>query len=84
MESLNEKKMAVKLFGTKNYRLFIRDDIVKAAEYIQNTLATTMQEFERSGSGWSLGELLHIKVNIAKLKPMCAGCHIDLPKDISA
>lgn len=50
MESISKKKKKkVKHFGTKNYRVFIQDDIVKAAESIQNTLATKMQEFEHSG-----------------------------------
>ena len=38
-----EEKKEVKHFGTKNYRVFIRDDIVKAAESIQNTLSTKIQ-----------------------------------------
>lgn len=83
-KQVEREKTEIKHFGTKNYRVFIRDDIVQAVESIRSVLATKIQEFEHAGSGWSLEELLHIKINIAKLNPMRAGCYIDLPKDIKA
>ena len=42
-----------------------------------------MQEFEDGPLGQSLDAILHLKIEIIKLNPMRAGCHISLPKDIA-
>ena len=76
---LREKKLKSNTLGLKIIDFFIRDDIVQVAESIQSVLATKIQESDLAGLGWSLEELLRIKINIAKLNPMRAGCNIDLP-----
>ena len=42
-----------------------------------------MGEFSDGPSGWSLDSIINLSINIGKLNPMRAGCHIPLPNEIS-
>ncbi|XP_018316249.1 uncharacterized protein [Mycetomoellerius zeteki] len=43
---------------------------------------TSLEEFQERDSGWALSRIHNLTVNVNKLNPTRAGCHIDVPQEI--
>ena len=44
---------------------------------------TACQEFQKEGSGWTVDEVLHLKLLIGKYKPLKGSQYFELPKKIA-
>ena len=65
-------------------RIFKTQDLAKMFDsVIYPALKTPLQEFEDGPSGQSLESILHLKIELVKLNPLRAGCHIPLPAQIA-
>ena len=67
----------VKHFATKYFRVFKTNDL--DAVFEKSNYPDTrnrMREYEDGPSGQSLDAILHLKIEIIKLNPMRAGCHM--------
>lgn len=42
-----------------------------------------LEEFQERDSGWALSRILNLTVNVNKYNPLRAGCHIQLPREIT-
>ncbi|XP_067209973.1 uncharacterized protein [Linepithema humile] len=47
-----------------------------------NKTAASLEEFQERDSGWALSRILNLTINVNKLNPLRAGCHIELPRKI--
>lgn len=74
-KSINARN--VELFRTSELRAWYEQRIVEP------TLAL-LDEFQERDSGWALTRILNLTVNINKYKPLSAGCHIRLSRDINS
>lgn len=53
-------------------------------ENVVEKLLSKLEDFQERDSGWSLYELLHLKININKYVPVTIGSYIDLPPSIKS
>ncbi|XP_070163481.1 uncharacterized protein [Polyergus mexicanus] len=83
-EFVSGDKSVNKSVNTRNYELFRTSDLHEWYErrVVEPTLAS-LEEFQERDSGWALSRILDLTVNINKYNPMCAGCHIKLPREIT-
>jgi len=43
----------------------------------------SLEEFQECDSGWALSRILNLTINVNKLNPLRAGCHIEMPWEIA-
>ncbi|KYM93741.1 hypothetical protein ALC62_15653 [Cyphomyrmex costatus] len=74
-------KRTVMGINSKNCELYRCTDLREwyASRVIVPTLAS-LEEHEERDSGWALSRILNLTVNVNKLNPMRAGCHVTLPE----
>ena len=48
-----------------------------------DTSSQSLEEFQECDSGWALSRILNLTVNVNKLNPLRAGCHIEVPWEIA-
>ena len=46
-------------------------------------MLTSLKEFQERDSGWALSRILNLIINVNKLNPMRAGCHIKISRKIA-
>ncbi|KYN05958.1 hypothetical protein ALC62_03104 [Cyphomyrmex costatus] len=74
-------KRTVMGINGKNCELYRCTDLREwyASRVIEPTLAS-LDEHQERDSGWALSRILNLTVNVNKLKPMRAGCHVTVPE----
>ena len=77
------EKIDFKHFTTKNSKISQVNNIDEIFDEIRSIIAISIEEFSDGPSGWSLDSIIILFINIGKLNPMRAGCHIALAKEIS-
>ncbi|KYN05113.1 hypothetical protein ALC62_03995 [Cyphomyrmex costatus] len=77
-------KRTVMGINSKNCELYRCNDLREwyASRVIEPTLAS-LEEHQERDSGWALSRILNLTVNVNKLNPMRARCHVTLPKNIA-
>lgn len=77
------EKIAVKTITTKNHELFPTSDLNEwYTRHVEDTILASLEEFQERDSGWALSRILNLTVNVNKLNPLHAGCHIELSEKI--
>lgn len=69
-------------FKTRNTIVLESTDLEEFYTAIVNKLLAESEEFESSGSGWTLSEILYLEIRINKFNPLRASMHLDLPQVI--
>ncbi|XP_067204246.1 uncharacterized protein [Linepithema humile] len=82
-EFIAGNKTAVKTIATKNCELFPTSDLNEwYTKHVVDVILASLEEFQERDSGWALSRILNLTVNVNKLNPLRAGCHIELPWQI--
>ncbi|KAJ8668892.1 hypothetical protein QAD02_018471 [Eretmocerus hayati] len=81
--NLKGEKTEMKYFKSQYEIILVSNDLNKWYEENVNDLIDQMVEFEGVGSGWSLEEIISLKVIIAKSDLLNGASYIKLPKFIS-
>ena len=59
-------------------------DMLNASiDWSYKKMYTKCQEFQKEGSGWTVDEVLHLKLLIGKYKPLKSSQYFELPKKIA-
>ncbi|XP_078032837.1 uncharacterized protein LOC144467773 [Augochlora pura] len=83
MEFMVHDQVSVKNFNTRNFELFRLTNLDNWYEKdVTPALLAQIEEYQGSGSGWTLLKILHVMVNMNKYKPMRAGCSVSMPKAV--
>nr|XP_012219810.1 PREDICTED: uncharacterized protein LOC105670709 [Linepithema humile] len=76
-------KTAVKTIATKNQEIYPTSDLNEwYTKHVVDVILTSLEEFQERDSGWALSRILNLTINVNKLNPLRAGCHIELPRKI--
>ncbi|KAJ8665044.1 hypothetical protein QAD02_006706 [Eretmocerus hayati] len=67
---IKDEKREIKHFKTPYIELLISSDLQKWYEKNLKTIDDQLSEFEEVGSGWSLEEIISLKINIIKTRPL--------------
>ncbi|KYN14580.1 hypothetical protein ALC57_13214, partial [Trachymyrmex cornetzi] len=82
-EFVTSDKRANKSISTRNYELYQYTDLREwYVTRVVEPILTSLEEFQERDSGWALSRILNLAVNANKHTPLCAGCHIKLPREI--
>ncbi|KYN29308.1 hypothetical protein ALC57_01246, partial [Trachymyrmex cornetzi] len=77
-------KRANKSIITKNSEIYRCTDILEWYErHVVEPILASLEEFQERDSGWALSRILNLTVNVNKLNPMRAGCHFEVPREIT-
>ncbi|KAJ8685156.1 hypothetical protein QAD02_020949 [Eretmocerus hayati] len=79
---IKDEKREIKHFRTPYIELLISSDLQKWYEKNLKTRDDQLSEFEEVGSGWSLGEIISLKINIIETRPLNEASYIELPEFI--
>ncbi|KAJ8684508.1 hypothetical protein QAD02_020365 [Eretmocerus hayati] len=79
---IKDEKREIKHFKTPYIELLISSDLQKWYEKNLKTIDDQLSEFEEVGSGWSLEEIISLKINIIKTRPLNGASYIELPEFI--
>lgn len=71
-----------KHFNTKNITIDRSTDLKIYANILMEDLLAKLQEFEERDSGWTLSEIIHMKVNLNKYEAFSGSSYIELPRFI--
>ncbi|XP_067216947.1 uncharacterized protein [Linepithema humile] len=76
-------KTAVKTIATKNQEIYPTSDLNEwYTKHVVDVIQASLEEFQERDSGWALSRILNLTINVNKLNPLRAGCHIELPRKI--
>ncbi|KYM95737.1 hypothetical protein ALC62_13644, partial [Cyphomyrmex costatus] len=76
-------KRANKSIATRNYEIYrCTDQREWYVSRVVEPILASLEEFQERDSGWALSRILNLTVNVNKLNPLRAGCHIKLPREI--
>nr|XP_012233564.1 PREDICTED: uncharacterized protein LOC105678640 [Linepithema humile] len=76
-------KTAVKTIITKNQEIHPTFDLQEwYTKHVVDVIQTSLEEFQERNSGWALSRILNLTINVNKLNPLRAGCHIELSRKI--
>ncbi|XP_012227061.2 uncharacterized protein, partial [Linepithema humile] len=76
-------KTAVKTIATKNHEIYPTSDLQERyTKHVVDVIQASLEEFQERDSGWALSRILNLTINVNKLNPLRAGCHIELPRKI--
>lgn len=75
-------EISTKTFSTKNTVIDTNTSIREWYKELTDEIITKLSEFQARDSGWSLIEVLFLKVNINQYTPLTSGSYIPLPKFI--
>ncbi|KAJ8666008.1 hypothetical protein QAD02_007670 [Eretmocerus hayati] len=77
-----DEKREIKYFKTPYIELLISSDLQKWYEKNLKTIDDQLSEFEEVGSGWSPEEIISLRINIIKTRPLNRASYIELPEFI--
>jgi len=79
-EFATKDKRANKSIVTKNSEIHRFTRVVRAACH---RAYPSIEEFQERDNGWALSRILNLTINVNKLNPLRAGCHIEVPREIA-
>ncbi|KYN18651.1 hypothetical protein ALC57_09033 [Trachymyrmex cornetzi] len=78
-------KRANKSIITKNNEIYQCTNMHEWYEqHVVEPILASLEEFQERDNGWTLSRILNSTVNVNKLNPMRAGCHIEVPREIAS
>jgi len=79
-EFATKDKRANKSIFTKNSEIYRYTDLWYEQHVIKSILASLV-EFQERDSRWALSRILNLTINVNKLNPLRAECHIEVPRE---
>lgn len=73
----------IKHFSTRNQEVYKYSDLRGIFNNFLKEILNSLEEFQESGSGWALKEILTLIININKYEPLHGGYFVNLPEKIS-
>ena len=52
-------------------------------QHVIQPILVSLEEFQERDSGWALLRISNLTINVNKLNPLRAGCHIEVPREIA-
>ncbi|KAJ8666080.1 hypothetical protein QAD02_007742 [Eretmocerus hayati] len=77
--NFQDEKSEIKHFRNPYNEILISTNLEKWYKNVSDLLLDLLSEFEEMGSGWSLEEIISLKINIIKTRPLNAASFVDLP-----
>ena len=83
-EFMTKDKRTNKSIIMKNSEIYRCTDIREWYErHIIEPIVASLEEFQERDNGWALSRIVNLTINVNKLNPMRAGCHIKVPWEIT-
>ncbi|KYM84281.1 hypothetical protein ALC53_05374 [Atta colombica] len=81
-EFVTKDKRDNKSIVTKNSEIYRYTNLREWYEQ-HHSSSLSLEEFQERDSGWTLLRILNLTINVNKLNPLRAGCHIEVPREIA-
>lgn len=83
IDDMENTPLEVKTFQTKMESIFNINDFNKVFPLKINAIKKKMEEFQERDSGWTLVQIIKLKVNLNKYQPLKGSTYIPLPQKLS-